>query len=326
MVDLSTRYLGLPLRNPLVVSASPMTRSLDKAKSLEDAGAGAIVMHSLFEEELLVARRLNTPSPVGSETTASSRRFDFVEKHLEDASRLCDAISIPVIGSINGTTCSDWLTSAQALAQAGVNAIELNIYHIPVDVDETSNDVEQRYYKILRSVIRQVDIPVTLKLSPYLSAPISFIRHLERIGAKGVSVFDRFFQPDIDIHSLQPSQKVSLSNPDEALSRIRWLALLRPHISISLAATGGFHRAEEIIKALLAGADVVQMCSVLLTAGPSYLGVILEELEHWCLEHEYSSLSSFRSSLAVSSFLAGEQYARSSYVNLLDRYHNEEFE
>ncbi|NOS87066.1 MAG: dihydroorotate dehydrogenase-like protein, partial [Methylococcaceae bacterium] len=296
MADLSTHYLGLKLANPLVPSASPLSKDLDTAKRLEDLGAAALVMYSLFEEKIEAEHqqmeRFFYQQALGHGEADSFHPVpEFVltyqDQYLEHLSKLKAALNIPVIASLNGTSTSGWVDYGKQLQQAGADALELNIYQLAANAEDSSETVENRYLEILAALKAQVSVPITLKLSSQFSSPIHFAKRLEAAGAQGIAIFNRFYQPDIDLETLEVVPTLTLSTASEALLRIRWTALLYGRTSLSLAVTGGFHQTPDIIKALLAGADVVHLCSVLLKQGPGRLYELLVELEQWLLEHEY---------------------------------------
>ncbi|TAL43966.1 MAG: dihydroorotate dehydrogenase-like protein [Methylovulum sp.] len=329
MVDLSTQYLGLKLANPLVPSASPLTKDLDSARRLEDAGASAVVMHSLFEEKIEAETqqfaRFFYQQAIGHGEADSFHPVPetvktYQEQYLEHLQKLKTGLAIPVIASLNGTSLSGWLDYGRALQEAGADALELNIYHLAADIHDDSATVENRYLAILQELKRHIRLPIALKLSSQFSSPIHFAKRLETAGADGIVLFNRFYQPDIDLETLQVLPKLALSTPAEALLRIRWTALLYGRVNVSLAVTGGFHQVPDILKALLAGADVVQLCSVLLEHGPEYLRNLLVELENWLDEHEYESVSQLKGSVSRQHAIDPGAYERANYVQVLDNY------
>lgn len=329
MVDLTTHYLGLKLANPLVPSASPLTKNLDTARRLEDAGASAIVMASLFEEkiesEAQQLERFFYQQAIGfgeldSFHPVPDKILTYQEQYLEHLQELKSTLAIPVIASLNGTSLSGWLDYGLALQQAGADALELNIYQLAANGEDSSETVENRYIDVLRELKNRVDIPVTLKLSSQFSSPIHFIKRLEAEGANGVALFNRFYQPDIDLETLQVVPKLELSSSAEALLRIRWTALLYGRVKLSLAVTGGFHQTTDVLKALMAGADVVHLCSVLLEHGTARLADMLIDLENWLAEHEYSSIAQLKGSVSQQHAIDPSAYERANYVQVLDNY------
>jgi dihydroorotate dehydrogenase (fumarate) len=290
MVDLTTNYIGLKLANPLVPSASPLSKDVDSAKRLDDAGASAVVMYSLFEEKIEAEEqqieRFFYQQAIGHGEADSFHPVPdniqtYQEQYLEQLQKIKSALAIPVIASLNGTSLSGWVEYGKQLQQAGADALELNIYHVAANAEESSDAVENRYLDILRELKDNVSLPITMKLSSQFSSPIHFAKRLEAAGANGIALFNRFYQPDIDLETLEVLPKLELSSSSEALLRIRWTALLYGRTKLSLAVTGGFHETPDVIKALLAGADVVHLCSVLLKQGVGRLTEILTELEQW---------------------------------------------
>jgi len=329
MVDLTTDYLGLKLANPLVPSASPLSKDLDSARRLEDAGASALVMYSLFEEKIEAEEhqmdRFFYNQSIGHNESDSFHPMPeniqtYQEQYLEHLQQLKSALSIPVIASLNGTSLSGWVEYGKQLQQAGADALELNIYHLAANADENGDAVEQRYLDILQELKGQVSVPIVMKLSSQFSSPIHFAKRLEAAGADGIALFNRFYQPDIDLETLEVVPKLELSSSAEALLRIRWTALLYGRTKLSLAVTGGFHQTPDVLKALLAGADVVHLCSVLLKYGTSRLREILAEMEQWLAEHEYESVNQLKGSVSRQHAIDPSAYERANYVQVLDSY------
>lgn len=329
MVDLSTHYLGLKLAHPLVPSASPLSKDIDSARRLEDAGASALVMYSLFEEKIVAEQqqmqRFLVDQAIGhgeadSFHPRSHQLKTYQEHYLEQVQKLKSALAIPVIASLNGTSLSGWLEYGLQLQQAGADALELNIYHLAANAEDSSEDVENRYLTILQTLKAQVNIPITMKLSSQFSSPLHFAKRLEAAGASGVVLFNRFYQPDIDLETLEVLPTLELSSSSEALLRMRWAALLYGRTQLSLAVTGGFHQSTDVIKALLAGADVVHLCSVLLKQGVGRLSEILSELEQWLDEHDYESIEQLKGSVSQQHAIDPSAYERANYVQVLDNY------
>jgi dihydroorotate dehydrogenase (fumarate) len=329
MVDLATEYLGLKLSNPLVPSSSPLTGDAATARRLEDAGAAAIVMPSLFEEEVhqseeSVARFLHEQAigfgeadsflPVPEECSTP------LDEYLELLATLKASLDIPVIASLNGISNDGWIRYGKRLEEAGADALELNVYYVAANVDESAAEVESRYVQMLYELRQHISLPVCMKLSSQFSSPGHFVRSLEASGASGVSLFNRFYQPDIDLVSREVLPKLDLSSPYESLLRIHWLAILHGRVNLSLAATGGFHGAEEVIKAIMAGADVVHLCAVLLKQGPGRLTVILDDIRRWLAQHEYDSLQQLKGSVSQQHAIDPAAYQRTNYVKLLEGY------
>lgn len=329
MIDLSTEYLGLKLANPLVPSASPLSKDLATAKQLQDAGAAAIVMYSLFEEKIEAEQqhmqRFFYQQEFGNAEADSFLPLPdsiktYHERYLDNLYRLKHGLSIPVIASLNGNTLGGWTDYSLALQQAGADALELNIYHLPANPAQDSQIVELQYLDIVRTVKSKINIPLTVKLSPQFSSPLHFAKQLQLAGADGIALFNRFYQADIDLDNLQIVPKLELSTSAEALLRIRWTALMFGRTDLSLAVTGGFHQMPDVLKALLAGADVVHLCSALLQAGPSRIRQILQDLQHWLAEHEYQSIQQLKGSVSHQHAINPSDYERANYLQVLDSY------
>lgn len=307
MIDLSTTYLGLKLRTPLVVSASPLSQDLGTIRRLESAGASAIVLYSLFEEQLRREElEFNYHLSAGTESFAESLTYlpsrsqfrtgpEGYLCHIEAAKK---AVRIPIIASLNGTTLGGWTMYAKAMEEAGADAIECNIYSIPADMDITGAQVEQTYIDIVRAVKSSVRIPVAVKLSPFFSNMAHMAKWLVEAGADGLTLFNRFYQPDIDLDELEVRPNVLLSTPQALRLPLTWIGILYGRIRASLAGTSGVHSAEDVIKLLMAGADVTMLCSVLLHKGPDYLRVIEQDLREWTYEHEYESVDQMQGSMS----------------------------
>ena len=329
MVDLATEYLGLKLNNPIVPSASPLSKELDKALQLQEAGAAALVMHSLFEEkieyeEAHLSRFLEQQAIGHAEAESFHPAFEefnrYQDEYLKHLQRLKLELDIPVIASLNGISTSGWTEYSHAMQQAGADALELNVYYVAASAEEDSQQVEQRYIDILKAVQQHVTIPVTMKLSSQFSALVNAVQKMEAAGANGVVLFNRFYQPDIDLETLEVVPKLDLSTSIESLLRIRWTAILSGQINCSIAVTGGIHTCEDVVKALLAGADVTHMCSALLQQGPSHIKTILNELRHWLEEHEYESVQQLKGSISQRHAIDPAAYERANYISVLDSY------
>jgi dihydroorotate dehydrogenase (fumarate) len=329
MVDLTTAYLGLSLKNPLVPSASPLSKDIDSAKRLEDAGAAAIVMHSLFEENIEqedenLARFFHQQS-LGHGEADSFHPVpvdyqSYQDKHLEQLLKLKSELDIPIIASLNGSTPGGWVECARALEDAGADALELNLYYIAANAEENCTAVEDRYVDTLRSLKQRVTIPVTMKLSSQFSAFANVAQRFEQAGAQGLVLFNRFYQPDIDLETLEVIPRLELSTATESLLRIRWIAILYGRVKCSLAITGGVHDASDVLKALLAGADVTHMCSALLHNGPEHIATVLSELEQWLDDKEYESISQLKGSISQQHAADPAAFARANYVSVLNSY------
>ncbi|RLT93128.1 MAG: dihydroorotate dehydrogenase-like protein [Ketobacter sp.] len=329
MVDLTTTYLGLTLKNPLVPSSSPLTGHFDDARRLEDAGAAALILPSLFEEELIHEQesldRFVVMQDIGHHEADSflpnAHHFESrLDQTLEQIRRYKAALSIPVVASLNGITDSGWVDHAKDLEEAGCDAIELNLYGMNAEPGARSEIIEQRYLHIVQRLVEAVQVPCTVKLSNQFTGLMHFVTALEVNGAAGVSLFNRFYQPDIDLESLQVKPQLSLSSCQETLLRIRWLALLRPQVTFTLAATGGFHGFQDALKALLAGADVVHLCSVLLKGGPEVIQDVLRGMSQWMEDREYQSVQQLKGSLSHQNAVNPVGYERENYMDVLDSY------
>jgi dihydroorotate dehydrogenase (fumarate) len=329
VIDLGTEYLGLKLDNPLVPSSSPLTGELDSARKLEDAGASALVLPSLFEEsmehEQKQLERFVYAQAMGHYEAQSYQPVpeDYsseLDTHLERLQQFKSALDIPVIASLNGISTTGWIDAGKELQQAGADALELNVYYIAADPDTSCEEVENRYIRLLTDLRQHVSIPVTMKLASQFSSVANMVLKLQKAGAHGVSLFNRFYQPDIDLETLQIKPHLELSSPIESLVRIRWIALIRGRVDLSIAATGGFHRTEDIIKALLVGADVTHLCSVLLQKGPKYIAVLKQELHDWLEQQEYTSVTQMKGSLSKSCAINPAALEHCNYTHVIKSY------
>ncbi len=329
MIDLTTNYLGLNLKNPLVPSSSPLTGNLDDAKRLEDAGAAAIVLPSLFEESVQLEQK-QLEKYVHSQALGHYEAESFqpvprdykdeLDNYLQHLQQLKETLEIPIIASLNGISDSGWIDYGKEIMLAGADALELNVYYVAADPEQTGDQVENRYIQLLSRLREQITIPVSMKLSSQFSSIANMVTKLQDSGANGVVLFNRFYQPDIDLETLRVKPYLELSNSVESLLRIRWIALLRNRVELSLAATGGFHNIESIIKVLLAGANAVYLCSVLLNKGPEYCSELLQQLEKWLEEKEYNSVQQMQGSVSQSCAIEPAAYEHSNYVNVLKSY------
>jgi dihydroorotate dehydrogenase (fumarate) len=325
-MDLSTRYLGLALRNPLVASASPISNTLDGVRRLADAGVGAVVLFSLFEEQLRHEAEQNerladagTDSfaeslsyfPAGADSDAGPRRY------LSLLERATAAVDIPVIGSLNGVTPGGWTSYARLIQDAGAAAIELNIYYLPGDPRTPGREVEQRYIDILCRVKDTVTVPVAVKLGPHFSSVGEIALRLDQAGADGLVLFNRFLQPDIDPETLTVRPAVDLSSPAEARLPRTWISLLHNHLRACIAATTGVEAPADVVKYLLAGADVVMTASALIRHGPQYAAVLLDGLAEWMARKGYASVDDLRGMLAVPAGTDQAAYERAGYVRAM---------
>jgi dihydroorotate dehydrogenase (fumarate) len=328
-IDLRTTYLGMELRNPLVPSASTLSSRSDTLRRLEDSGAAAIVMQSLFEEqieheEMEVARLLDT----GSDSFAEALSYfpeleeynvgpDAYLSHIELAKR---ELEIPVIGSLNGTSLGGWLRYAKLIEDAGADALELNVYHVAADMDAAPDSVERRYLDLVGAVKEAIGIPLAVKIGPYFSSVANLARRLVDAGADGLVLFNRFLQPDIDLDSLRVDPTLHLSTSDEHRLPLRWIAILRGKVNASLAATSGVHTHEEALKLLLAGADCTMLASALFMYGPEHLTAILDSMTIWLEEHEYDSVEQMKGSVSQESVADPVAFERANYMKMLTSY------
>jgi dihydroorotate dehydrogenase (fumarate) len=332
-VDLSTTYLGLKLSNPLMPGASPLVDDIDNVRRLEDAGAAAIVMHSLFEEQINREEWFHyRATEMHRESFAEAlshfpRSETFAlgpDEYLDHLRRIKSAVSVPVVGSLNGTSPGGWLSYARLIEEAGADALELNLYNVAAAAGESSQDVEDRAVEMVCLVKEAVHIPVAVKLSPFYTALGHFATRLDDGGADGLILFNRFYQPDLDPENLEVVRSLALSTSAELPLRLRWLGLLSGRVRASLAVTGGVHTAVDALKALMAGADAVQLVSVLLRRGPSHLTALRAELAAWMDSHGYESLAQLKGSLSLHSCPDPQAYERANYMLVLQSWNTRE--
>ena len=328
-MDLTTKYLGLTLKNPIVPSAGPLSHTIDGMKRLEDFGASAIVMYSLFEEQIVHdAAELNHFLSYGTESFAEAITYfpeadDYnlgPEEYVEHIHRAKKSLGIPVIGSLNGMSTGGWVNFAKNIEEAGADAIELNVYYIPTELNLPGADVEERYLEVLRAVKGTVKIPVAMKLNPFFSSMANMAHRLDAAGADGLVLFNRFYQPDIDLETLEVSPNVILSTPHALRLPLRWVAILHGRVKASIAATSGIHTSEDVLKMLMAGADVTMMCSALLKHGPQRIKEVLAELTQWMQEHEYESVRQMKGSMSQKSVADPTAFERANYMKALNSY------
>jgi dihydroorotate dehydrogenase (fumarate) len=328
-MNLTTRYLGFKLRTPLVPSASPLSERIDNIKRMEDAGAAAVVFHSLFEEQLRQERhQLQYYLQQGTESYAEALTYvpeqaEFKvgpEAYLEHIAAAKAAVDIPIIGSLNGATFGGWMKYARQIEQAGADALELNIYNVPSDPDKSAEDIEEESLTILASVKAQVKIPVAVKLSPYFTNLARFAHRLDRQGADALVLFNRFYQPDIELETLEISPNVLLSTPMAMRLPMRWIAMLYGRIGGNLAATSGIHRATDALKMLMAGADITMLCSVLLRRGIEHIKVLEAEMRAWMEEREYESVEQLKGSMSQKNCPDPAAFERAQYMRALATY------
>jgi len=329
MSNISTRYLGFTLKSPLVASASPVCESVPNIRELEDAGVGAVVLPSLFEEQLeLESFALDEDLSRGTDSFPESQSVlpDLQTYNLGpdgyldliDAAKA--AVDIPIIASLNGVSPGGWAEYARLMAEAGADAIELNIYSIPTEPAESSSDVEKGFVELVRQIKRTVLVPVAVKLSPFFSAPANIAMRLDDVGANALVLFNRFYQPDFDIESLEVVPRLTLSHPDELLLRLHWAAILADHVEADLAITGGVHTATDVVKCIMAGANAAMMASALLRKGIPHVTSILSDLRRWLEEHEYDSVQQMCGSMSRRSVPDPTAFERGNYMRVLSSY------
>jgi dihydroorotate dehydrogenase (fumarate) len=329
MPDLSTSYLGLTLANPIIASSSPLTERVDDLLRLEDAGAAAVVLPSLFEEQISIeSHDLDTYLTHGAESYAEATSYfpDMWSYNLGPEgyiSRLAEAkkaLRIPVIASLNGVSTGGWTSYARRMEEAGADALELNVYFVPTDPEMSGEAVERMYLDLVREVVTSVKIPVAVKLTPFLSAPVHVARALGDAGARGLVLFNRFYQPDIDLEKLEVVPALNLSGPVTLRLRLRWAAIISGHTSADLAITGGVHSALDVLKCMMAGARVAMMASAVLRSGPEHLRSVLADLSLWMETHEYESIRMMQGSMSQRACAEPAAFERANYMRVLRSY------
>ncbi len=329
MPDITTTYLGLKLKNPLVPSPSPLMRKIDNIKQMEDAGAAAVVLHSLFEEQVIrEAEELDRTISVDAESTSEVRayfpdlqRYNAGPDHYLDYIRkVKQAVSIPVIASLNGVSSGGWTRYARMIQDAGADALELNMYYVAANPAQTSVEVEQMYLDLVRAIKAHLRIPIAVKLSLYFSAFANIAQQLDQAGVNGMVLFNRFYQPDFDLENLEVVPNLELSSSDLMRVRLRWIAILYGRVQADLALTGGVHTAEEVLKAMMAGASVAMMTSALLHHGIGHLRGVLASLTRWMDKHEYNSIQQMRGSMSQKAVANPAAFERANYARVLQSY------
>jgi len=325
-MDLTTRYLGLNLRTPLVPSASPLSNKIEGIKRLEDAGASAVVLHSLFEEQVKSELdEVQAHLMYGSDSFPESLTFfpqpaEFItgpEEYLNKIRKAKESVQIPIIASLNCSVIGGWVDYAKKIQQAGADALELNIYFIPTQMDCTSVEIEQTYLDIVQAVQAVVQIPVALKLSPFFSNMANMARRLDQLGVGGLVLFNRFYQPDINLDALEVQAGVNLSTAQDMLLPMRWIAILYGRIKADLAATSGIHSAQDAIKMLMAGADIVMLCSVLLKKGLDSIREIETDMSNWLSDHDYESVRQLQGSMSQKNCSDPSAFERAHYMKAI---------
>jgi dihydroorotate dehydrogenase (fumarate) len=329
MIDLTTKYLGMTLKNPLVVSASPLSYDLGNIRRMEDAGASAIVLPSLFEEQILVeSNTLDRFLSQGTESFAESLTYMpnmpgynlGPDDYLEHLRRAKQAVSVPIIGSLNGTSTGGWVGYAKKIEEAGADALELNIYFIPTDAEMNGGQVEQMYVNLVSQVKASIRIPVAVKIGAYFSSLPNTATRLDQAGANALVLFNRFYQPDFDLENLEVFPNLILSTPHELLLRLNWVAVLFGKLKADMAVTGGVHSGLDVLKSMMAGASVAMMTSALLRNGIGHLATVRTELLNWMEEHEYESIHQMQGSMSQRSVADPSAFQRANYVKVLSSY------
>ena len=329
MIDLSTTYLGLALKNPLVVGASPLSQDVDRVRAMEDAGAAAVVLHSLFEEQIVLEEmHLERGLTAGTESYAEAVSYlpDVhtyklgPDAYLEHVRKAKAAVDVPVIASLNGTSAGAWTRYAKLAQDAGADALELNIYHVATDPARPAADLERHYAELVRNVHAVVRIPVAVKVGSSFTAFANVARQLVDAGANGLVLFNRFYQPDLDIEHLTVSPTLSLSTPGCLLLRLHWVAVLYGKLKTDFAVTGGVHSGHDVLKAMMAGANVAMLTSALLRNGVAHLSTVRQEMAHWMEEREYESVKQMRGSLSQKAVPNPAAFERGNYIKVLSAY------
>jgi dihydroorotate dehydrogenase (fumarate) len=334
MLDMTTKYLGMTLKNPIVASASPLCESLDNVRRMEDAGGAAVVLHSLFEEQItLQSMDLDRYLSRGTESFAESLSFFpnmemynlGPDGYLEHIRNLKSAVEIPIIASLNGYSTGGWIKYAKMIEDAGADALELNIYYVASDPRMQGKEVEAMYLDLVHNVKSSISIPIAIKLGPDFTALANMASKLEKAGADGLVMFNRFYQPDFDLESLEVTPNLNLSSPAELLHRLRWVAILFDQVDIDLAVTGGVHGYEGVIKSMMAGADVAMMTSALLQKGIGYISQVYVDMVTWMEEHEYESIKQMQGSMSQRAVIDPATFERANYMRVLRSYAMSEF-
>ena len=331
MPDLSTTYLGLTLKNPIVAAASPLTKKIETAKKLDDAGVGAIVMYSLFEEQIIHdSLELDHYLTRGTETFAEALTYlpDIGTyamgpgKYLDHLTAVKKSVSVPVIASLNGVSKGGWTKYAHYMQEAGADAIELNLYYLPADPELTPVELENTYLELISDVSYAVEIPLSVKLSPFTTALPNFAKRCAEAGANGLVLFNRFYQPDFDLDNLEVIHSLVLSNSDELRLPLRWISILYGKVNLDLALTSGVHTATDVIKSMMAGAKVTMLASELLKNGYGRVPDILSNMQSWMEEHEYTSIQQMQGSMSQQAVKEPAAFERANYMRVLGSYHD----
>ena len=328
-MDLTTNYLGLKLRNPLVTSASPLTHHLDNFKKMDDAGIGAIVCHSLFEEQILQEMQdLDQFTSQGTESFAESLTYypeasSYVlapDEYLTQIEKAKKVVNVPVIASLNGHTLGGWTKYARRMEDAGADALELNVYKVATDADQSGDEIEKEYLDVVDAVKSEIQIPIAVKMHPFFSSVSNMARKYDDLGVDGLVLFNRFYQPDIDLDELDVFPNVQLSTAHDIRLPLRWIAILYGQIDADLAATTGIHTAEDVLKLLMAGASTTMLCATIMKNGIKQISVILEEMQKWMEEHEYDSIQEMQGSLSQKFCPDPKAFERANYMKSLQSF------
>lgn len=329
MVDLTTTYLGLKLKNPLVASASPLSEKVETVQKLEQAGISAVVMYSLFEEQIIhESLELDHYLFYGSEASPEFSSFYpqtgkytlTPETYIENVKKIKKAVSIPVIGSLNGVSTGGWIKYARKIEEAGADALELNLYYLPTDPDLTSLKMEETYVTLVRDIRKSIKLPIAVKLSPFFTAIPNIARRLVDVGADGLVLFNRFYQPDLDLENLKVVPNLVLSDSNDLRLPLRWIAILYGHVKADFALTSGIHTSEDVLKAMMAGASVAMLTSELLQNGIGRVSSLLADVEKWMVEHEYESIQQMRGSLSQRTVKEPAAFERANYMKVLNSF------
>jgi len=329
VADLSTKYLGIDLKNPLVASASPLSEDIDKIKQMEEKGIAAVVLHSLFEEQVILQEKeLNYSLTLGTESFAEAlsylpdvNHYRFApDEYVKYISKVKEAVEIPVIGSLNGISNSGWIGYGKKIEEAGADALELNIYYLPTQKTNSCQEIEQIYLDLIKILRQNITIPIAVKLSPYFNSIPGMADKLVEEGADGLVLFNRFYQPDIDLIEMSVVPDLELSRSSELRLRLRWVAILYQKIKADLAITGGVHTTEDIIKGILAGANVIMMTSALLEKGIPYVGELIKGTEEWLRINHHNSINEIRGLLSQENVKETDAFERANYMKVLQSY------
>ena len=328
-MDITTSYLGFKLKSPIVPSAGPLSEDVSKIKEMEDAGAGAVVIYSLFEEQLVhdeleLDHHTSTPAESFAEATSYfPEPFEYKlgpEEYLEHIRKAKDAVDMPIIASLNGKSLGGWIDYAKKIEEAGADALELNIYELATDIDKKCEEVEKKYIHIVRRVRSEINIPIAVKMHPFFSSVANMANELSKAGANGLVLFNRFYQPDINLETLEVEPNVLLSTPMAMRLPLRWIAVLHGRIKADLAATSGIYSEEDVIKMIMAGANVTQVLSCLLKFGIGHIADIISKMEQWMEEKEYESVEQMRGSMSYKNVDDPSKFERANYMKVLHSY------